>query len=694
MRKTIVALTGAVLLSAALGSAADKADKAAEASLVEKYRAWLELVTYIIAPKEKDVFLALQTDRDRDFFIEAFWKQRDPTPGTPENEYKDEHLKRVAYANKFYGRGTTRPGWKTDRGRFHIILGPPAGIERFEVSAHIVPCEGWSYYGDARKDLPAHFVLLFFQRGGVGEYKLYDPVADGPASLFVNKRDIDPTDYQDLYERLREMAPTLADISISLIPGEYNYDFSPSPRNSIIIADILESPRKDVSTTYATHFLDYKGVVSTEYLTNFVESEAAVAVIPDPLLGLPFIHFSVAPKTVSVDYYEPKERYYCNFRLDVSLRRGEAILFQYNREYTLYFSEEELARVRANGLSVEDCFPAAEGRYRMTILLQNVVGKEFTVVERDIEIAGEPAAPEIYGPFLGYRTEGYPLDIQLPFKILDRKLAVDPRNTFGGGDEVAFLFNLARFGEGLREGEVRVSVQGLREKAPVQRSYIVRLRDERPGRMLALGQTIPAGDLEPDYYRLGLTLVDGGGKVLDEATANFIVAPEKAIGHPVSNSKAVPAANQFLYVFMLANQYDKAGVDDKAEAFFERGLGMKPDYKNGALWYTQFLLKVGKFDRALETVERLKDDAQKGFEYALFRGLALMGKGLYPEAVESLQAANRIYNSDTRLLNALGACYEKTGRKAEARDAFRASLKLNPSQPEVQKLLAEVEKRP
>ncbi len=694
MNKKIVSLVCGSLLAASLFASGDKAAKSIEAGLGETYRDWLKLVTYIITPKEKEVFLALQTDRDRDSYIEAFWRQRDPTPGTPENEYKDEHLKRFAYANKIYGRSTVREGWRTDRGRIYIILGPPVSIERFEVSAHIVPCEGWSYYGDPAKELPSLFVLLFFQRGGVGEYKLYDPVADGPASLLVNKRDVDPTDYLELYEKIKEMEPTLADLSISYIPGEYNPDYSPSPRNSILIADILQSPQKDINTSYATHFLNYKGIVSTEYLTNYIESDAAVDIIPDPLIGLSFVHFSVVPKTVSLDYYNPKERYYCAFRLDVSLRQGETILFQYNRDYTLYFKEEELPRIQANGLAIEDCFPAAEGRYKMSILLQNAVGKEFSVVERDIDVPGEPAAPHIFGPYLGYRVETYPRDIQLPFKVLDSKLAVDPRNTYAAADPVTFLFNLSRFDEGLRAGEVRVGVQGLREKNPVQKSYIVRLQSYQPSRMLGLSQSISAGELEPDYYKLTLTWVDGAGTVLDEASANFIVTAEKAMGHPVSNSKAVPLANQFLYFYMLARQYDKAGVDDKAEAHYDRAFAMNPDYKNGALWYAQFLVKVRKYDKALELVERIKDDPQKAFDYWRLRGTAQMEKGLYPEAIESLLAGNRIYNSDTQLLNALGSCYQKTGQKAKALEAFKASLKLNPSQPEVRKLAAEIEKRP
>lgn len=89
-----------------------------------KYQDWLKLVNYIILPQEKDVFLKLNNDRERDLFIETFWKMRDPTPGTPENEYKEEIIKRFNYVNKTFRRGSTREGWQTDMGKIYMILGP------------------------------------------------------------------------------------------------------------------------------------------------------------------------------------------------------------------------------------------------------------------------------------------------------------------------------------------------------------------------------------------------------------------------------------------------------------------------------------------------------------------------------------------------------------------------------------------
>ena len=92
------------------------------------YRKWLnEDVTYIITDEERATFKRLQTDEEREQFIESFWLRRDPTPDTVENEFKEEHYRRIAYANERFASGI--PGWKTDRGRIYITYGPPDEIE-------------------------------------------------------------------------------------------------------------------------------------------------------------------------------------------------------------------------------------------------------------------------------------------------------------------------------------------------------------------------------------------------------------------------------------------------------------------------------------------------------------------------------------------------------------------------------------
>ena len=99
-----------------------------EKEVGKTYKKWLdEDVRWIISDEERAAFKSLSNDEERDNFIENFWARRDPTPDTPENEYKEEHYRRIAYANEHFAAG--KPGWMTDRGRIYIMYGKPDEIE-------------------------------------------------------------------------------------------------------------------------------------------------------------------------------------------------------------------------------------------------------------------------------------------------------------------------------------------------------------------------------------------------------------------------------------------------------------------------------------------------------------------------------------------------------------------------------------
>ena len=102
--------------------------KALKKELSKTYTKWLdEDVRWIITDEERETFKRLSNDEERDNFIEQFWLRRDPTPDTVENEYKEEHYRRITYANEHFAAG--KPGWKTDRGRIYIMFGPPDQID-------------------------------------------------------------------------------------------------------------------------------------------------------------------------------------------------------------------------------------------------------------------------------------------------------------------------------------------------------------------------------------------------------------------------------------------------------------------------------------------------------------------------------------------------------------------------------------
>jgi GWxTD domain-containing protein len=163
---------------------------------------WLEeVVPYIITSKEKKSFLELSTEAERGKFIQSFWKRRDPDLKTPENEFKLEHYRRIALANKFFSVSGIA-GWRTIRGKVFILLGPPnyitvdtkpsatAGEEKekmikFEYKpdqtlfyGHHGGKEVWTYYGVPNSRLP-HIEFVFVDKHGSGNYQLEGTVGLG-----------------------------------------------------------------------------------------------------------------------------------------------------------------------------------------------------------------------------------------------------------------------------------------------------------------------------------------------------------------------------------------------------------------------------------------------------------------------------------------------------------------------------------
>jgi GWxTD domain-containing protein len=159
------------------------------------YRRWVnEDVAYIITKDERRAFLALQTDEERENFIEHFWRRRDPNPDTEENEYREEYYERIAYANERFASGI--PGWKTDRGRIYIAWGKPDGIESYPSggnyqrpswegggSTTTFPFEIWFYrhlegIGDGIE-------IEFVDPTGTGEYRIARNPNEKDAMLYV-----------------------------------------------------------------------------------------------------------------------------------------------------------------------------------------------------------------------------------------------------------------------------------------------------------------------------------------------------------------------------------------------------------------------------------------------------------------------------------------------------------------------------
>jgi GWxTD domain-containing protein len=159
------------------------------------YKQWLnEDVVYIISPEERQAFLQLDTNEEREQFIEQFWLRRSSNPDLPENDFKEEHYRRIAYANEHFASGI--PGWKTDRGRMYIMWGPadevdshPTGgtydrpMEEGGGSTTTYPWETWRYR--YMEGIGENVIWEFVDPSGSGEYHLTLDPSEKDALLHV-----------------------------------------------------------------------------------------------------------------------------------------------------------------------------------------------------------------------------------------------------------------------------------------------------------------------------------------------------------------------------------------------------------------------------------------------------------------------------------------------------------------------------
>ncbi len=198
----VVSLGGVVVTGLFASPPKEKPDKeerrrqkAIQKEMESPYKKWLqEEVPYVITDEERGAFKKLSTDEEREQFIEQFWERRNPNPGSPENEFKEEYYRRIAYANEHYASGI--PGWKADRGRIYIMYGPADEIESHpsggtymrppeegggETSTY--PFETWRYrYIDG---IGTNIILEFVDPSMTGEFHLTIDPGEKDALLHV-----------------------------------------------------------------------------------------------------------------------------------------------------------------------------------------------------------------------------------------------------------------------------------------------------------------------------------------------------------------------------------------------------------------------------------------------------------------------------------------------------------------------------
>ncbi len=650
--------------------------------LPSQYKKWLdEEVVYIITPVERDVFLKLQTDRERDLFIDAFWKHRDPTPNTPDNEFRTEHYRRINYANHFYGRSSPMAGWRTDRGRIYIILGEPNDVQRFEGKSGIYPTEIWFYQNKADLGLPPGFNIMFFQHGGLGDYKLYSPSKDGPQALLTGISG-DPADYLTAYQSLREIEPTVADVSLSLIPGESVSTMGrPTLASDMLLQKVENSPKSQIEERYAQKFLQYKDTVEVEYSTNYLDSDSLIKVVREPS-GLYFVHYAIEPKRLSVNAYENK--YYTTLKLNGTVHSLDGkLIYQFDKTYTVNMDEAQMKQANFQPFDLNDLFPLIPGTYKLSILVKNEISKEFTSLEQTLVIPGESPALQMTLPILGYksgRADTAKKRIK-PFQIGPYQVYCQPGRVFAKSDMLAVAFQV--FGltpEQKRSGLIRFTFLKDGQTAFEKNRPIPEVGD-----FPDVLQEFPLADFVPAHYNLKVSVV-ADGRELIAGSEEFDVSHQAAIPRPWYYSKLMPESGDPVYDYLVGIQLLNSGRAEEAKASLEKALqksGNSPDIALGLAQAYSALAEYAKIPPVLQPF--LTQTQSPKYEIYVLAGQAHQKLRDFAKAVEIFDQAVSHFGVNVNLLNAIGECYLELGKTKEALAVWEKSLEISPNQPQIRK---------
>jgi GWxTD domain-containing protein len=679
-----------VLLAILLVVAAlDAGRSAPKPQLSAAHKAWLEEeVVYIITAMERSVFLKLQTDRERELFIEAFWRQRDPTPGTPENEFKTEHFRRIAHATRALGRDTSRPGWKTDRGRIYIILGEPQDIERFEGRSSTYDTEVWFYQGKTDLGLPPAFYVVFFKALGSGEFRLYSPIADGPQALMPGYLgDLDP---KAAYEKLREIEPNLAEVSLSLVPDEAGTVYGkPSMTADLLIQRIASAPARSVKSQYAQKFLAYKDVVEVEYTANYIDNASLIKVFKDPS-GPYFVHYAVQPQRLSVNQRD--SMFFTTLKVNgrVSAAGGQ-LVYQFDKSVPLNLTAAQMDEANRVPFDLQDLFPLVGGDYTLSLLIKNEASKEFTSVEQTLRIPEAGKAVQMTQPLLGYRAVRLePAARKMKaFRVGAYQVFCQPDLTFSRQEALAVAFQVHNLtGDAAAAAEIKLEF--LKDGQPVR--TIVRKPSEYADLPDVL-EEVSLSDFAPAHYALKVAVGSGGAEIVS-ATEEFDVSFAERLPRPWFFSRLLPAAGDPAYSGIIGLQLFNLGRLAEAQTLLESVFARLPGSEEAAAALARVYVARGAASDAVRILAPFIDPARTPkYETFVLAAQALRRARELEGAVAALERAVERYGINAALMNLMGECLAELGKIPEALAAFEKSLTLSPDQPSVRARIDELKKR-
>ena len=652
--------------------------------LPARYRNWIEQeVPYIISSGERKQFLSLQSDAERDNFIRAFWEDRNPDPASGTNPYKEEHYKRLAYANEHFGHAGADDGWRTDQGRIYITLGPPQQKADYELGHNVRPMQIW-FYQSPTPALPTHFSIVFYKPGPAEGWHLYSPTIDTPTKLVTTGRGMnDPQQCLKIIQK--SLGDEVARTVISLLPTE-PVDFSqytPSLESDALLGSIeslADNPvtLRQLAERRATH------VTSTIfYGDDEPELETAAFRGSGGRMTVSYL-FRLRKRDAALVGNMGKDRigYHLTVHTQVQTMGG-AQVYDDDHVLTASLSEDQMRNAQAKLFGTEGRLPLAPGKYRIITTVTNDLNHagyrqkaEVTVPSADQ--AWGISSPVAFSPRPPVRAPqlALPFSIQgirfVPIGVNDADVKV--------GEQLRVAFQLwTSPGEvaALASTNVRIhyAYGAVGAGQPQEETEEVKGSDFDEAGNLLSGHVIQTANLTPGNYRLVITATN-------ETTNRNAYA--SMFFHVVDG--ATPTE--------MWTVFDTPAVDQQADAEddYRRGLSAADsgDPRGAAHWFQEAfhedpgnprdlaalaaaLAAAGRQSELAELAQRLTLSHELDVHTAVLMARADAMQGNAKHAAQILEYELQFQPPSAELYGALADTYSQLGDAAKARE-FRSRL--------------------
>ena len=655
-----------------------------------EHKLWLEDVGPIITRVERDVFMKLNTPQERETFIRFFWRNRDPSPDTTENEFQKEYYERIRFADKFFGIGAHKRGSQTDRGFHYLLLGPPRERHQFTTHSQAWPLELWFYRGEEQFGLPGYFYLIFYQPQGVGDFRLYYPGVEGPERLVIPSLYGGTEDRSGAYKTLRQISSELASASLSYLPGDTPFGLEGFSSDSII-ASIRRLPEKKFSDGYARNYLAFKDHVETEYLDRYLESAHQVKIFREG--GQPFVHWSIEPE--KMNFAMRGREIYASFELVLRLEddRGAAV-FERTEEIPLRMTPEQYKENERRRFAFQDLLPVIPGRLKAFFLLKNKTARDFTSFEVRLTVP-EKGRPRLSAPLLFHTRSPVPEARKNNMKafVFDGfEYLVGARNEFYPSETLGVFvqaWDLDASGSGGPPAFV-LEILSLDPTESVGVFPLTAAESSRggPGTLVVTGQ-LPLTGIRAGYYRAEISALDPEGRKLATERENFVLLSQPFPVAPWAYARLhgpFPGPEHFK---VLGVQHFLAGDYGRARDVLERALQAGDD-PGARQMLARSLFGMGllreSLAEALPLYERLPDR-----ETAKIIALGYAGLKDWESALTYLEKL-MAEATEIPVLNLAAECHLALGRPEKALPLLQRSLSLLPDQPAIRELEEKVQK--